>query len=188
MRDEDIDMLKDAKQVVDAADLPADLRAVGFWWLLQLGSADPAASTIRASSSPPSGDGADPGEALQALAERLSVSREAVDAVYYLDDESRPAIGLAAGRLGRRTAEATRRIALLLAVGRQFDGREQFTSADAIRAVCQEFNAFDSGNFAKTLLAMTDVFQFQGSGSSRKVRLTRPGYEQAASLVRELAT
>jgi len=56
-----------------------------------------------------------------------------------------------------------------------------------IRGACQDYGVFDSGNFAKTLLSMTDVFQFQGAGASRRLRVAKPGYEEASRVLREVA-
>jgi len=185
MKDGLIDTLAGAQRIVDAADLAPDLRPVAFRRVLEsteLASPakDEASSTARAR------DAA--GDPLVALASRIGADHGAVETVFYVDDDGRLALGLPASRLGRRTAETARRIALLVALARQFDGNEQFTASSAIRTICQDFGAFDTGNFSKTLLAMSDVFQFQGSGSSRRVRLTRPGYEEASRLVQELGS
>lgn len=186
MQEDLVDTLRRAADAVDKAELPLDLRPVGFWALLQPPARE-AAPSPRAETA--SNDASvSSGAPLTGLADRLGLELSAVETVFYADDSGRPTLGLAAGRLGRRTAEATRRIALLVSVARQFDGREQFTASSAIRTVCQDFNVFDTGNFAKTLLAMTDVFQFQGSGSSRRVRLTRPGYDEVRRLVQELGS
>jgi hypothetical protein len=132
-------------------------------------------------------DGDQDGGELQALSRYLGVTIEAVEAVFFLDEDGSPKIGLARSRLGRRTAEAARQLALLGAAARQYSGEEQFTSSSVIRDLCQDFGVFDVSNFAKTLLAMRGEFQFQGSGVSRRVRLIRPGIEQTARLVQELA-
>jgi len=187
-----VDMLKEARESVEAAELPTDLRAIGFWAAIQLradryptDSTDPTdPSRARGGQAPVRAADAD---VLDKMAIYLGVPREAVEAVYYLDGEGPPGIGLGRSRLAKRTAEAARQLALLVAAARQFDGVEQFTAASVIRDVCQEYGVFDTGNFAKSLVAMDDVFQFQGSGAGRRVRLIRPGREQAGRLVVELA-
>jgi hypothetical protein len=185
------DMLRTARAAVDEAGLPDDLRPWGFFAaaLSQSGSGVLRPSASEAAGSPRAASGLNGSaaeDALAELAERLGVERKLVEEAYYTDEEGRPQLGLARGRLGRRTARAARQVALLSCVARQYDGQEQFTPAAAIRATCQDYGVFDSGNFAKTLVSMADVFQFQGSGQTRRARVVRPGYDEAGAILRGL--
>ena len=80
-----------------------------------------------------------------------------------------------------KTATATKQIALLIAGARQAAGIDEWTSWDQFRTVCADYKRLDSGNFAKTIREMEDVFRLRKE-SERKlaVTLARPGWEQFA--------
>lgn len=75
-------------------------------------------------------------------------------------------------------AAATRDLALLVAGVRQAAELEEWTPLNAIADVCRDYNVYDSKNFASTVTSMTDCFRVSGSGKSRSVRLTVPGWER----------
>ena len=185
------DILRRAARAVSDAELPQDLRAVGFSAAVRLlanGAFEVGVAPTLTAELPLAGSNSSQGGGeLHALSRYLGVTIQDVESVFFLDDDGSPKIGLARSRLGRSTAEAARQLALLGVAARQYSGDEQFTSSSVIRDLCQDFGVFDVSNFAKTLLAMRGEFQFQGSGVSRRVRLIRPGIEQAARLVQELA-
>jgi len=114
------DMLKTAEAAVNEAGLADDLRPWGFLAaaVVQSGFTGWASEPVpgRTSASPLAVAGEGP---LDALASRLAVDRETVESAFYLDDEGRPQLGLARGKLGRRKAEAARQVALLCSVARQ---------------------------------------------------------------------
>lgn len=123
---------------------------------------------------------------LTRVARAAEVPVELVEEIYYLGDAGEALVGLAASKFGSSKSEATRRVCLLVALPRQVSGDEQWTSTSVLRDACQEYGVLDSANFARNLLALSDIFQFQGSGPQRKVRLTRRAYEAAGQLMREL--
>ena len=187
-----VDLLRAAYRTALAAELPEELLAPAFEDALSLalrGAAAPvravgaAAPTMTA----PPADQAGGAARLAALAGKLDIALERVADVFY-EEEDQLRLGVAASRFGSKKSEAARRISLLVVVARQFDGAEQWTPVSLLREACQEYNAFDVSNFAKHILSLDNVLQFQGSGASRKVRLTRPGLELAAQWITELTS
>ena len=84
-------------------------------------------------------------------------------------------------------ATATKEIALLVAGGRQAAGLEAWTSWDEIRRWCGEFKKLDSGNFAKTMREMDDVFNTRKESERKlQVRLAKHGWERVADEIRRL--
>ena len=69
---------------------------------------------------------------------------------------------------------------------RQGVGDEEFTPVDDIRHLVQEFGRYDGPNFASAITEMRGVFLVKGPARQRALKLTRPGWQQAADLVREL--
>lgn len=185
------DILRRAERAVRDAGLPEDLRAEGFAAAVQLlarGSVDGRDSAPNNLAVPgKEGDADQPGSGLDVLSRFLEVPTEIVEDVYFLDDSGFPQVGVARSRLARRTAEAARQLALMCVAAQQCMG-ERFTEAAVIRDVCRDYGVLDVNNFGKTLTSMRDAFQFQGTGASRRVRLIRPGIEQAGQLVQELAS
>ncbi|MGN6189621.1 MAG: hypothetical protein ACTHOE_12050 [Conexibacter sp.] len=187
-----VELLRAAYKTVQAAGLPAELNVAAFEGALGL-----ALRKVSSAVSPGAVAGATVGEAdgvaqsgggrVASLAQKLGLPVEQVAEVFY-EDDGRLELGLAASRFGSTKSEATRRIGLLIAVARQFDGEEHWTPVEVLREACQEYNAFDVSNFARHILSLDDVLQFQGSGAQRKVRLTRPGLEKAADFIRELTS
>ena len=123
----------------------------------------------------------------QALAARLKRPVEELADIY--DFSADPvALIVSPGRLASTVARATEQIALLVVASRQAASNDVWTSTSEIRAVCQEYARFDSSNFAATVTSLHDEFAFRGTGRSREVRLTRPGWEKVSSLLSELGS
>jgi hypothetical protein len=121
----------------------------------------------------------------QALAARLKRPVEELADIY--DFSADPvALIVSPGRLASTVARATEQIALLVVASRQAGSNDAWTSTSEIRAVCQDYSRFDSSNFATTLTSLHDEFAFRGTGRSREVRLTRPGWEKVSKLLTEL--
>jgi hypothetical protein len=131
-----------------------------------------------------SASGAD-ASAAQALAARLKRPVEELEDIY--DFSADPvALIVSPGRLASAVARATEQIALLVVASRQAASNDAWTSASHIRAVCQDYARFDSSNFSGTLTSLHEEFAFRGTGRSRDVRLTRPGWDKVSKLLAEL--
>lgn len=200
MSDQDIStdtlraILEQAMAAVDAAVIPDELRAVAFSKAvdviiahrragspagMQVGSASPSANASPRHRMPATPD------TIGAVAERLRLDREIVVQVF---DETDGKIDIIVPprKLATGKAPATKQLALLVAAARQAAEIDEWTDADEIRRIAEEFKKYDQSNFAATLKQMDDVFHIKQSGRSIKVRLSRPGWDRAAELVTKL--
>jgi hypothetical protein len=185
------EMMKEVVKALDEADIPEDLRVTAFEKGFDaLMGTPPTTATTAPSVVQESGrqiDRAVPadGPSLEAIASRLGLDLELVGEIYYVDGESL-GLAVASSKFHPKKAAATQQIALLVAAGRQAGGWDEWTHASRIRDVARDYGRFDPANFATTIKRMGNVFSFRGRARSVEVRLTRPGYEQAANLMREL--
>lgn len=175
-------------KVIEEARVPDDLRVTAFEKGFDALVGTAVAPTMRAAheSNESPHPVADDGPSLRMIAVKLGLDPELVNEIYYLDNESSLGLAVAASRFAAAKSSATQQIALLVAAGRQAGGWDEWTPASRIRDVAREYGRFDPANFATTVKRMGDVFSFRGRGRETEVRVTRPGFEHAASLAREL--
>jgi hypothetical protein len=180
-------MIMEIVKALEEAGVPDDLRVTAFEKAF-----DAMAGTGGVASAPmppePTRDQRDTptdGPSLGAIASRLGLEPDLVGEIYYVDGDSL-GLALAASKFSAKKAAATQDIALLLAGGRQAGGWDEWTPSGRIRDVARDYGRYDQANFATTIRRMGDVFSFRGRGRDLEVRLTRPGYEHAANLAREL--
>jgi hypothetical protein len=182
------EMMMEVVKALEEAGVPDDLRVTAFERAFDalIGTPGESSATTPAAL-PAAGDGTPPtdGPSLASIAARLGLDPELVGEIYYVDGESL-GLAVAASKFHAKKAAATQQIALLLAAGRQAGGWDEWTPASRVRDVAREYGRFDQANFATTMRRMGDVFSFRGRGRDLEVRLTRPGYEQAATLARDL--
>lgn len=179
---------------VAETDTPDDLRAIAFSKVFDLRSGSAAGTPSRSGAVGSSGTATAAstaqsltGDLLAAIAARVGTDRETVAEVFdQRNDDLELIIG--AGKLPAQVAAGTKEIALLVAGGRQAAGVEEWTALDVVRDVCADFKKLDSGNFSKTIRSMTDEFNVRKE-SERKtvVRVSRPGWDAFASLIKRLA-
>jgi hypothetical protein len=188
MNESDVEaILAGAVKAVADAKVPDDLRSMAFEKAVDLlaGRTAPAAvaSVAPASAVPialPAG-----GDVLGKLAARLDLSREVVEEVY-AEGRDGLQVNVKPERLARSKSAGTRELAMLVAAMDQADSDDP-TTADEIRRVVEEYNRYDSPNFASTLAGMKGPLLPAGSSRSRTFRLTRPGWSEASRLVARLA-
>jgi hypothetical protein len=192
------DVMKEAVKAVEEAGVPDDLRETAFQkvfealmalHLSELQSAErgPEGETGRSRADAPlGGSGGGGGPSLQSIAARLGLDVELVEEIFYVDGDVL-GLAIAPSKFDAKKAAATQEIALLLAAGRQSGGWEEWTPVGAVREACRDYGRFDVANFATTIKRMGDVFSFRGRARQLEVRVTRPGYEKAGLLARELS-
>lgn len=189
------DVLAEALKDVEEAGVPEDLREIAFAKAFDLRAGTTRASHPSGASGEVGGSAVVPatrgqldsgGDPLARIAARLEIDVETVGEVFDVN-EGEVELIVPVGKLPGRVATATKQIALLVAGGRQAAGIEDWTSLDRIREVCAYFKKLDSGNFAKTVREMEDVFNFRNASQRKiQVRLARPGWELLADEVRRL--
>jgi hypothetical protein len=182
------DLLKLAADVVEQADLPSDLRVTAFeralrW--LDVGTADTprlATSGDRPSSTDerPNGSGK-----LHGIARRLQLESDRVAEIYEEEnDEVRLILKRAMLPEATKKAASMRDVALLVVVGRQASGLEEFTAYDSIREECRELKVYDPPNFASEVAKIE--FRTRGGRNSKEAKANRHHYDEAADLIRRM--
>lgn len=176
-------------KALDEAGVPDDLRVAafekGFDALMGKAATTDAATPAQERGGRGPDDVPTDGPSLAAVGARLGLDQELVDEIYYIDGENL-GLAIASSKLHPAKAAATQQIAILVAAGRQAGGWDEWTPASRIRDIARDYGRFDQANFASTIKRMGDVFSFRGKAREVEVRLTRPGYEQAANLIRAL--
>lgn len=187
-------ILKAAAEAVKESGVPANLRAPAFEKavdLLSPGEAERADITDDKQTEDKRKRKHDEGavdstDLVPRIAAKLKVDQQLVEDVYAVDDGELKVV-VAASKLEKTKAGATKQLALLVAAGRQGAGLETWTQSDELREVAKDFGKFDVTNFGKQLRELDDPFNFTGSGTNIKVKVNRGGWEAATALVTKLA-
>jgi hypothetical protein len=184
--------LRVAAEAVEAADLPESLQQVAFEHALS-------AVGLAGTKSAPAGDadeaaglhqrtdgGADGGVA--AIAERLGVDVELVERVYENDEEVGIRLILKRSMLPepQQKAASMRHVALLVAVGRQVSGLEDYTPLALMRDECSELRVLDPSNFSTEVGKLG--MRRRGSRNKQEAKINRHHLEEAAELIRRIAS
>lgn len=179
-------LLREAVRAVEEAGVPDDLRAAAFEHAFNaMLGADAGCGGQPHVAEPDASAGPSGEPSLQTMAKRLGLDPEMVRDVYYVDGDEL-GLSLAPSRFDPRKAAATKQIALLVAAGRQAGGWEEWTPVRIIRETVRDYGRFDQANFATTIKNIGHAFNLRGRAQQVEVRVTRPGLEQAAQLIREL--
>lgn len=191
------EILRTAHESATAAGVPDELRAIAFEKAIELLAVQGGLSSAAPPAPPPTGTGSESGgganggaaaadKTLDKIAKKLQVTKAAVEEVFHIDGESL-ALSIGTSKLPAQKSAGTKMIALLLAAGRQAGGWDaEWTAASDIRTVCEAFGRLDGPNFAGTIKEMDDEFSFSGAKQSRKVKVKRKGFEDAAAHVKKL--
>lgn len=116
----------------------------------------------------------------------LKVDRDTLDLVYALQD-GEPHVVISAKKIAANKSLAARQLGQLVAAARQAAGLEEWTPAATIRRVVTDYGRLDSGNFASSIQQMDNVAVIRGKGQQREVKITKPGMEATADLIKSLA-
>ena len=177
----------------------ADLRRVAFErvldHLLKNGDSSPPGENVTAipvQAPPPaqsktsSADGvfADQQQRVDAIARYFKIEPEEVGHIFDTSGDE-PVLQVHSGGLPDSRAEAAREIALLVGGARTALGQE--TSTSDIRSAADGYGKLDTGNFMKTLGAMSEISVLGRHGSpNRVVRMKVHGAEKARTLAQRL--
>ena len=186
--DEITKRLRLAAAAVEEAELPDDLRGIAFERSLDalgvrttLEAAAESGGVASAGESPPGGASGDSGH-LDQIARRLGLDAEAIARVYENDaGQIRLIIKRAMLPDPARKAAAMRDVALLIVVGRQAAGLEEYTPLVVVRDECRDLNVLDGGNFATEIAKLE--FRAQGDRNRREVKANRHHFDDAADLI-----
>lgn len=184
------DVLVDAMRITLDAELPDDFQTPAFVKVIEILWEERRAAEVgdMASHSTlpmPTVQAAAGNEPLTMIAARLRIDPESVEQVFHVED-GRVDIVVPGSRFDPAKSRATKQLAILITAARQGAELEEWTDADEIRHFATEFRRYDSANFATTLKELDDVFLIRQSGRRIVLKLSRPGWEAAAALVRQL--
>lgn len=126
------------------------------------------------------------GDLIDRIGSILGVDRDALDLVYAVQN-GEPELVISAKRISPNKSLATRQLGQLIAAARQTTGIEEWTSVGTIRRVVSDYGRLDSANFASSVQQMDAVAVLRGKGQQRELKVTRPGLEATADLIRGLA-
>lgn len=187
--------LKLAKEAVESAELPADWQPTAFkvslGYLLGTLAVSPGNQSVPASPGNAPGN-AEPSthtanEGVQKFASRVKVPVPALEDVYEFDEEL-VRLHVGAAKISTSKSQAAREVAILVAAARQGTGLDDgWTATSHIRQALTDYGRLDASNFAANMKKVSDAFNFRGKGAATEVRLTQPGWEIAAQMVRKVA-
>jgi len=182
-----IDILAKAAAIVDAADLPDDLRAPGYTAAVGLLASAHPADAAAAGQTPiqlASGRSAPPSGLLDRIAAGLAIDSREIRNLYDEADGA-PVLIVKSSGLPSSKAAGSHDVALLVMAARQLGGVDDYTDAGVLRDAAKHYGKFDQANFGKHMTALDNLILTTGKGSSTKRKLTQPGIEAAAELAKE---
>lgn len=186
------DILSAAASAVDEANIKGEFRTIAFEKAVDLVAAS--AGVAGGKAAPPSGGSAAGGKSAPAAADgtllskvavKLKVDLDSIKEVYHEADGKFDII-VSPTMLEKAKSTGMKQLALLVAAVRQGAELEEFTDADHVRYFADAFNRYDAGNFATDLKSMEDEFRIRRDGRKILIKLSRPGWDRAAELVRRL--
>lgn len=185
------ELLKQAADTVREAGLPENLEPLAFERALDaLGVSDaPAGRPAAGGEQAGAGIGLDPAPVgsglLSRIAARLDVDPSLIARVY---DEEDGQVRLIVKRTMlpevSKKAASMRHVALLVVVGRQAAGLDEYTPYDAIREECRELKVYDGPNFAAEVGKLE--FRTKGGRNTKEARANRHHYDEAGDLIRRM--
>lgn len=186
------DILASAQEAVKKAQIDDSLKPVAFEKAVDLLAASAGLTSGKehvpsaAASGSAAGTTSADGTLLGKVASKLKLDVATVKEVLHEEDGKFDVI-VSPGALEKAKSTGMKQLALLVAVARQGAELEEFTEADHIRYFADTFGKYDEGNFATDLKSMTEEFRIRRDGRKILVKLSRPGWDAAAALVRRLA-
>jgi hypothetical protein len=175
--------IKTAQGAVVDAGLPAELQQVAFGEVLRHLLNDRPQPIAPGAMQQDFADGLPEASGLARLAARVKVSETALADVFEINGDN-VSLHVASTRIDSARSRATREIALLIAAARQASGADDsWTAVSHVRDALQQYNRYDTSNFSTYLRGAADAFNFRGKGTSLEIRLTKPGWEMAATLI-----
>jgi len=177
--------MEQAYSAVEAANLPADVRAAAFSVVLEhiLGVEEPTGSAARSSHT---GVGDTVPDAFASMAAKIGVDLTAVQRAFEIVDD-KPVLTAPRSRLPKAKGPASRTIAVVLVAANQLGLKQEWTQVSTVREACQMFGVLDPKNFTTYVKADGEIFIGRAKDGQRELKLTRHGIEEAAALIKSLA-
>jgi hypothetical protein len=180
-------ILSEAREAVDGAKIPEDLRSLAFGKAINLLAGD-IAPAARKTKTQDSDQGVGNGDDRVAkIAKRMNVDENKLAYIYDLDSDD---VSLVAQRskLSSSKAEATREVALLYSAARQAGGYDQtHTPIALIKTRVEDMGVVDVNNFASHVKKTDGLSQRGQTPSTREYKVTQHGFEEAAKIINRVA-
>lgn len=185
--------LRQARELIDKAELPTDLRAVGFRWVL-----NQSAQSAAAPGSKRGGEGEHDaatrwldksgGASLDRAATRLNITAAELDRLFAVEGD-KIATTIPPSRLSQTKRPAMRELILATAAVRQAGGWEAETNVQGLREICEEYGSryFDGNNYNNAVNGLADELRKVPSPQGLALKVTPTGYASAAILLKRLA-
>lgn len=180
------EVLARAAAVVDAADLPGDLRGPAYTAAIALladgVAVDGTAAVGGQITVPPAGGSSAPATGLlDRIAAGMGIDPRKIRNLYD-EVDGMPVLIVKSSKLPRTKAAGAHDIALLVMAARQLGGVDDYTETAVLRDAAKRYGKFDQGNFGKHVAALDNLILTSGTRSTAKRKLTQPGIEAAAEL------
>jgi len=181
------EVLRKAQEAVDAAGIEdPTLKQIAFKEAIALAASE--AGLEGRSSEEPSGEskpqrqGGAPSK-LSSIAVRLGISEEEADRIFHVEDDDLE-LTVPVSALSPAKKTGTHEVAILIAAGRQaagIDDRE--TDAEHVRSAASHYKKLDPPNFSHAIKDLSGVLTVRERGRKKYLKMTQPGWEEAATLV-----
>jgi hypothetical protein len=180
-------ILTEAREAVDAAQIPDDLRALAFEKAVDLlaGNIQASNGSATATGGGTAGSSTATGvdQRLAKIAQRLGVEVAKLAYVYDLDQDDVTLV-VPRSKLDSTKAIATREVALLYAAARQAGGYDEtHTNVTSIKSKVDDMGVLDAGNFASQVKTIDGMSVKGATAQSREFKVTQHGYEEAAKVI-----
>ncbi|MFD3401699.1 hypothetical protein ACFWUU_13515 [Kribbella sp. NPDC058693] len=126
-------------------------------------------------------------DVLDKMSSVFGLDRETLELVYDVQD-GEPALVISSKKVASGKAEGARQLTQLVAAARQIAGIEEWTSANVLRPIVQDYGRLDSANFASAIQQLDTVAVLRGRGQGRELKITRSGLEKVAELIKSLTS
>lgn len=188
------DMLKKAWEAVEKADVPEHVQPYAFKEAMRVIAPDSASSrrspagfgahTSSGTSEDAGGAAITEAEMLDKIVVATGVDSAALEQLIHLDDDG-PRISIPGTKVAKNNADATRTVASILTVVRDFGLGEKETPVKVIRNEVDRLRVYDPANFSKHLESLPG-FQVVGTGQGRRIRSKTAGIKEFPELVDRL--
>lgn len=177
------ELLREAADAVEQAELPETLQRDAFKLAVQLLSSDGTTTSRRGKAQPPlptqdepvdeEHGGVDDGDFFDTLAANAGVPVEILTDTYHLDGDGLPQLNLRGQDLGDSKKARVEAIALLMAGAYRLGLRKELP-ASTVRAIAKSFGALDR-NFADHIRGLSTYISYTGPKKKRVIDLKPAG-------------
>ena len=187
--------LRQAREAVDAADLPDALREVGFEKAFDaingtvisapqqpgIGGAGVPGAASGSGTDGAAGAGGSGGSPLDKIAAKLQITTDQVGYLFEQDGEELHFVGRRFLPTAKKEAQPA--AMLLIAAGRQAAGMEDFTEVSIGRDLAADLGVLNKNTWMPGVKGLGDLVRRRGEGPKLAVKLTQSGWDEVRQRV-----